>query len=402
MKKLYITSIATAAILLLFLAVMSLVRSPLGGEPYTVTPLTDKKQAQKNLQTKLAQLAEAKKNSGKKKNPVQSEPLYFSEDQNPSQISDNSVTLSGEGTALKTDTNAKIAKAAHLDPNTIPKANNELADFHGNSLVAAPIKELIENTKYGLLPRISLDGKRPLDMYARPAKLPKTNRPQKTIAILITELGLSQPTTENALEKLPPEVTLAFNPYSTGLRNWMRRSRQLGHEIMLQLPMEPYDYPDNDPGPHTMIINQSDKVNLERLKWIMARMTGYVAMVNLNGSKFTSDEDALHPILQELKNRGLAYMDIHPQASEIPYQLSQEFKLDYLQGSILLDKELSSNSIDKALGKLEEMANKHGNAIGIASSYPISIQRIAQWSETLKKRGITLVPVSATISEKQS
>lgn len=31
------------------------------------------------------------------------------------------------------------------------------------------------------------------------------------------------------------------------------RAREAGHEILLQLPMEPFDYPDSDPGPQTLL-----------------------------------------------------------------------------------------------------------------------------------------------------
>ena len=166
--------------------------------------------------------------------------------------------------------------------------------------------------------------------------------------------------------------------------------------------MEPFDYPDSDPGPHTLLSQQSDKANIERLRWIMARMAGYVGIVNVEGSRFTTSEDALHPILRELKNRGLFYMNSNPQSGDIPYQLAQEVNLDYLQTNLNIDVIKSAAAIDKSLAQLEKIANKHGTAIGIASALPLSVQRITEWSADLKKRGITLIPLSAATPEKQS
>ena len=31
------------------------------------------------------------------------------------------------------------------------------------------------------------------------------------------------------------------------------RAREAGHEVLLEVPMEPFDYPDNDPGPQTLL-----------------------------------------------------------------------------------------------------------------------------------------------------
>lgn len=389
MKTLYITSAATALFFLLFLVLMSSINSPLGGEPFSVTLLSSKKQAEMNLADQRAAIAaEKNKKPARQKTVEQKEPRYFNADK------DTNVVLSGEA-LLRKQNNDEVA---HLKVSTPDMNSLELADVNNVGLPLAPDPDLIEKSKYGLLPRIAPNGKRAQDVYARPnfiARLKDKNI--KTISILVTNLGLSKPVTDNAIEKLPPEITLSFNPYSKQLNSWVKRARRNGHELMLQLPMEPFDYPDNDPGPHTLLNDLSDTINLQRLKWLMSRMTGYVGMVNISGSKFSSDENALHPILHELKVRGLTYMDAHPQAPEVPYQISRQIKLDYLQGSLIIDRVQTKSSIDLSLAKLEEMAQSHGSAIGIMTALPLSIQRITEWSVSLKKKGINLVPISASL-----
>ena len=395
MKTIYITSLATAVLFMLFLSAMSTVRAPLGGQPFAVTSFADREKAEKMLADKIAEQTAAKNKKPQIKKAVsQKEPRYFK--QNDGQ--DNIVILKGEGTSHRHSTELDSINGSFKK-----LGNNELVGLHKNGLPPAPDVALIEKTEYGVLPRISDDGKRALEVYARPSFISELNDNSiKSIAILVTNLGLSQPITDNALEKLPPEITISMNPYATNLNSWVRRARQSGHELMLQLPMEPYDYPDNDPGPHTLLAGQTDKINIQRLRWIMSRMNGYIGMVNINGSKFSTDENALHPILQEIKIRGLSYMDVQPEAPELPYQLSQELKLEYHQGSLIIDKVQTKEAIDIELKKLEQLANQHGKAIGVASGLPLSIQRISEWAATLKKRGINLVPISATLSKRQS
>ena len=110
------------------------------------------------------------------------------------------------------------------------------------------------------------DGAQPFETFARPvntdalAGLPK-------IAIIIDGLGLSQTTTEEALTLLPPDITLAFAPYGNSLSRWTRRARSQGHELLVQVPMEPFDYPNNDPGPHTLLTSANAEQNKANLNW---------------------------------------------------------------------------------------------------------------------------------------
>src|SRR5690606_29233738 len=98
------------------------------------------------------------------------------------------------------------------------------------------------------------DGTRPMDAYARPSSAMAATGTSR-IAIIVGGLGVSTTGTANALAKLPPDVTLAFAPYGDDLGRAAANARQTGHEILLQIPLEPFDYPNNDPGPHTLRVN---------------------------------------------------------------------------------------------------------------------------------------------------
>lgn len=399
MKTLTTTAIATALALFLGAVVMLLLKNPLGGQPYTVITIKERKQAEDQLQKEIRQSAQLKSNARKEKiTPQQKNPVYFQKDdaaddddqldEHPLFDDDDEDDIHPKGLSEKAKKQAKA------------EIEKQLEYIARIGLPPAPRADLIEKTKYGELPRISDNGHRPLEVYKRPA--PKAGKERKTIAILVSGLGLSQPLTENALEKLPPEITLSFNPYAVQLKNWARRSRKNGHELMLELPMEPFDYPDNDPGPHTLLTFQSDNVNIERLNWLMGRMPGYVGVLNLDGSKFTSDEGAIYSIMREIKNRGLLYMDANPEQPVASEKVSQEIKLEYLNSSLIIDQNQNRTSIDDALKRLEQTANSYGRAIGLASASPLSIQRISEWAESLKERGITLIPLSAALPDKQS
>ena len=175
-------------------------------------------------------------------------------------------------------------------------------------LAAAPDSRLVERARQGNLPQIGADGARPSDVYARRAPSPLT-KPAGRIAIVVVGLGISAASTADAITKLPPEVTLAFAPYGADVDKQVVRARGDGHEVMLQAPMEPFDYPENDPGPHTLTASAPPEETLNRLHFVMSRFPGYVGVMNHMGAKFTASEAALAPVLREIGSRGLLFLD---------------------------------------------------------------------------------------------
>ena len=84
----------------------------------------------------------------------------------------------------------------------------------------------------------------------------------------------------SAIANLPGAVTLGFAPYGAAIEERAAEARQAGHETALQAPMEGFSDWADDPRPHTLKTSASDADNLDSLRWLMSRFTGYVAVVN--------------------------------------------------------------------------------------------------------------------------
>lgn len=263
-------------------------------------------------------------------------------------------------------------------------------------LAPSPDPRLIERTRHGLLPRIGPDGARSASVYARPAAgtLADGASPAARVAVVVTGLGISQSATAGALAKLPPPVTLAFAPYGADLETHVGRARDGGHEVMLQVPMEPFDYPDNDPGPHTLKAGAKPKDNIDKLHWAMGRFTGYTGLVNFMGAKLTADEAALAPILREIAGRGLAFLDDGSSSRSVVSTADKASRRPVARADVVLDGAPRADLIDAELTRLEETARRRGFAIGAASALPLTVERIARWAKALESRGVLLVPAS--------
>ena len=287
----------------------------------------------------------------------------------------------------------------------VPGARAEPGDGGHAELASVPVDALVENSRYGPLPKVADDGRSPSVLYARPIRfspLPQTGEPAR-IAILVNGLGLSEVDTSRAIDKLPGAISLALGPYGSNLQNWVRRARARGHEILLELPLEPFDYPDNDPGPHTLLTNLSSSENLKRLRWVMAQFTGYVGLTNRLGTKFQAATSALSPILSEIRNRGLLYLDDGSAPRSVAGQVARQLDLGFTRAEITIDTEQTRAGVDRALAKLESLAKENGLAVAIGSGLPVTVEAIAEWSQSLKDKGLVLIPVSAAVlAQRQS
>jgi uncharacterized protein len=260
-------------------------------------------------------------------------------------------------------------------------------------LAPAPDPRLIERGRHGNVPRLGEGRLRSLDLYARPEVAGSGPR----VAILVSGLGIGQAATASAITRLPPAISLAFAPYGGDLERTVARAREAGHEVLLQAPMEPFDYPDSDPGPQTLLTTARPPENLDRLSWIMSRFPGFVGIVNYMGAKLTSDAAALEPVLREIGARGLGFVDDGTSSRSLATTLAAKAKVPVARAEIVLDALARQEAIDRELARLEAQARQKGFALASASAMPMSIDRIARWAAEAEARGIRLVPVSVAL-----
>lgn len=262
------------------------------------------------------------------------------------------------------------------------------------------LPELIEETAIGTLPRTSDTGETPFAAYARASISVDSSNDKPLIAIIVTGMGLSEGGTMDAIDKLPDNITLAFAPYGRTLKTTTTAARNGGHELLLELPLEPFDYPENDPGPQTLLTGQPPRANLDRMFWLMARLGGYIGVINHMGARFTTSATDFNPIMEELALRGLGYVDDGSSNRSIARQLAQTNQVPFARASKALDDTPSRAAILTALDALEVAAKENGRALGVASALPVSVQTIADWANKLEEKGILLVPASALMAAK--
>lgn len=255
-----------------------------------------------------------------------------------------------------------------------------------------PDPALIEQSPDGPLPIIGRDGREPWQVYARHFD-GSDHRPR--VAVVIAGLGLDAAATAAAVARLPAEVTLGFSPYARNLATEIAAARKAGHEVLIGLPLEPADYPRQDPGPETLLTTLDPAQNLTRLKWVMSRSTNYIGLVGIMGQRFSTVRTSFEPVLEALKQRGLLYVDNHAAAASTAGEIGRDLGMAWAVADRRLDGETDAAAIDRDLLELETEATRQGAALAVGTVYPLIVERVIGWAPTLASKGIALAPASA-------
>lgn len=244
------------------------------------------------------------------------------------------------------------------------------------------------------LPRIGAHGRTPAQAYA--AGFDRADRSPR-VALLLAGLGRSESDDTEAL-RLAPQITFALSPYAEAPDRFAAAARAAGHEVLLAIPMEPQGYPLNDPGPRALLTTQPPSVNSDRLRLALGQFAGYPGITNAMGGMLGerySGTAAIIEVLREAATRGLFFLDARPGG-----QLPPMHGLTRRAVDVLVDEPPVSAEIVAALARLADLARARGNALGLGSqASPVALLRIAEWSNSLARQGLLLVPASAMMRE---
>jgi polysaccharide deacetylase 2 family uncharacterized protein YibQ len=218
---------------------------------------------------------------------------------------------------------------------------------------------------------------------------------KKQMAIVLTDLGLQSELFKKILEDLDPAVTLAFYGCVESTPHQMLEARRRGHELVVMIPMEPYNYPANDPGPDTLLTGSPAEENLRRLDKVLAPLSGYVAVINYLGGRFTASAVDYEPIIVEFKRRNLLLLDHFSAPRSLAQELGSKHQLPVLRIKKVLKNGLSREEIIRQLDNFAYLIDEQEVAVILVHTYPEAVEALKEWTAHIKEKPVALVPISA-------
>ena len=274
----------------------------------------------------------------------------------------------------------------------IVRAGESLSQVRSVPQADGTIKLAATTTVTSEPPKSKSKSKAPADIYARkfanPEGLPM-------VGLVIGGLGMNATQTQLAIDDLPADVTLSFALDSKKLDHWIKTARADGHEVLIEVPMEAYDYGRMKMHPDTLLAGADAKSNLTRLEAVLARTSGYFGIVNYQGAKFAADKASATPVLDRLSEKGLAFIDDGSFERTSLESLSRASGLRYARAAGPIDARQTPADISAELMDLESLALEKGAAFGSGYAFPVTVEAAKVWISQLDEKGLVLAPVSA-------
>ncbi len=271
-----------------------------------------------------------------------------------------------------------------------PKAANGAAASGRASRPARPVNGAIQEAKQAPAPKWTPGLRAPAWRRNAVAIVPADGRPM--IAIVIDDLGVDKRRSARAIA-LPGPLTAAFLPYATQLDRQIEAARRAGHEILVHLPMEPWDRT-VDPGPRYLATDQAVDEIKALLDWNLAHVPRHVGVSNHMGSRFTGDVRAMRVVLGELSRRGLLFLDSVTSGATVGRQVARGARVPFAGRDVFLDNERTAPRVAERLAELERIARRRGYAVGISHPHDATIDVLSKWLPAARRRGLALVPIS--------
>lgn len=235
--------------------------------------------------------------------------------------------------------------------------------------------------------------------YGTREDIPGETKPRQTykVAIVIDDLGCNDAQSEELL-KIDIPLTFSVFPLCRYSASIAQKAHAMGRDVMLHLPMEPYEYPEKNPGNGTLFLHMSNEKLLRKLGADIRSVPFIKGVNNHMGSRFTEDEEKMRVVLEELKERGLFFLDSRTSRNSVGYSMAKEMGVKAVGRDIFLDNNPDVESINAQIYKLARCSMKNGSAIGIGHPHPSTIEALKQSIPELKRKGIEVVPVSQLVN----
>lgn len=292
-----------------------------------------------------------------------------------------------------------VDKSIVLPPKVVETQSNDSQNLQ----VEAPIIESVFDTASSAKRRVEAPDIAPLfDVLTEPdsnesaAKI--ENKAVKSkghgqIAIVIDDLGYSKYTRD--IIDMDHNITAAFLPDAPHVTKYMQRAADKGHEIIIHMPMEAGHFDKEEKS--ILKVGMSKDEIYERLDAAFEKVPLAIGINNHTGSKYTSDYEALRPVMFYLRAHQKFMLDSRTIASSKVPDAAEDLGVPYLVRHVFIDHFDDDKKIHEALSNVERIARENGFVIAIGHPRQKTVKALRQWLPELESRGYSLIKLSTLL-----
>jgi len=213
------------------------------------------------------------------------------------------------------------------------------------------------------------------------------------IAVVVDDLGARRDVFDGLREIRRP-LTVAVLP-GLPLSEWTaREALQSGMEVLLGLPMEPYRFPEVDPGPGALLMAMSAQEMQAQIGAHLASVPGAVGVTNHMGSRMTEDRARMRTVLEVIAGRRLFLVDGLTSNLSVAYDEAKAQGLRAGRRQVIVDHGAGESGDRVRWDEVAWWAETRGEVIVIAHGHPLTARLLREYVPRWESRGMRLVPVS--------
>lgn len=229
-----------------------------------------------------------------------------------------------------------------------------------------------------------------------PAPRPRAARAGR-IAVIVDELG-GRADVPARLVALSRPVTLAVLPGLPLSRQIARDAARAGLEVLVQLPLEPYRFPEDDPGPGVLTLAMSPQEVTRRTRQHLAGVPGAAGVATRMGSRFTEDRSRMRAVLEPVYLQGLFFVDSLTSTRSVGYDLARALGIPAARRQLFLDPDESEATARARFEAAADWAERRGSVVAIAHGRVLTVRLLEEALPRWDARGLELVPVSTLLA----
>jgi polysaccharide deacetylase 2 family uncharacterized protein YibQ len=229
-----------------------------------------------------------------------------------------------------------------------------------------------------------------------PASRARASRRPARVAVIVDELGGRGDVAERVLALRRP-VSVAVLPELPLSRRIARDAARAGLEVLVQLPLEPYRFPEADPGPGRLLASMPPAEVTRRTRQHLAAVPGAVGVMTHMGSRFTEDRRQMRAVLEPVLLQGLFFVDSLTTPRSVGYDLARALGVPAGRRQVFVDPDESEATARARLRAVERWAASRGGVLAVAHGRLLTLRLLEETLPEWEARGLRLVPVSELV-----
>jgi len=211
------------------------------------------------------------------------------------------------------------------------------------------------------------------------------------IAIVIDDIGYRA--SDREAVRLQGQFTYSILPFAPLTQQLAQAVHHSKREAMLHLPMEAMSG-NRMLGRGALFTDMDEKTMRAAINEALDNVPYTQGINNHMGSKFTTAEQPLRWLMDELKQRDLYFLDSKTTPRSLAEASAKRIGLATAHRHIFLDNQRDHQYLTQQFNRLLRIAKSNSYAIAIAHPHPETIAFLQNIGDRLKQENIELVPFS--------